>query len=57
MGSSIGNFNRLGAEEFLMGLFEVMKSNDKLMIMFDLRKNYKTIQKAYDDPKGISSSF
>lgn len=34
-----------------------MKQNDLLMISFDLKKDYKTIQLAYNDPQGVSEEF
>jgi|JI61114C2RNA_FD_contig_31_3560089_length_978_multi_4_in_0_out_0_2 L-histidine N-alpha-methyltransferase len=34
-----------------------MKPNDLLLITFDLRKDYKVIEAAYDDHLGVSRDF
>lgn len=57
LGGNIGNYLEDDVEE-LLGLFqENMKANDQLLIGFDLKKNPRTIQNAYDDPHGITKRF
>ncbi|WP_179343576.1 L-histidine N(alpha)-methyltransferase [Winogradskyella ursingii] len=57
LGGNIGNYLEEDVEE-LLGLFhENMKSNDKLLIGFDLKKNPIIIQNAYYDIHGITKRF
>jgi dimethylhistidine N-methyltransferase len=57
LGSSIGNFNKEQAVKFLGELNEKLKSGDQALIGFDLKKNPKTILRAYNDSKGVTKRF
>lgn len=56
-GSSIGNFEVEEARTFLKALRKNMSNLDYLLIGFDLIKDTDTIERAYNDNKGITSKF
>ncbi|MFC2123443.1 L-histidine N(alpha)-methyltransferase [Bacteroidota bacterium] len=57
MGANIGNYTFEEAIDFVKSLSDEMKNDDMLMIGFDLKKDPRLIQAAYDDPHGITSQF
>lgn len=57
LGSNIGNYVDDKADELLTLFNNNMKSGDKLLIGFDLKKNPLVIQKAYLDDGGITKKF
>lgn len=57
LGSSIGNFDLIGAEHFLISLHDQLKKGDLLLIGFDLKKSISILLKAYDDSEGLTRSF
>ncbi len=57
LGSSIGNFDLLHAEDFLRKLSSNMKQNDSLLIGFDLVKDINVLNDAYNDNEGITAEF
>lgn len=57
MGGNIGNYLHDDAAELLKKFNAGMKKGDMLLMGMDLRKNPRTIQKAYDDPHGITKAF
>ncbi len=57
LGSNIGNFQFEKIQEILADFGRNLKSDDAVLIGFDLRKNPLTIRRAYDDPEGITRSF
>jgi L-histidine N-alpha-methyltransferase len=57
MGANIGNFPTEKAIEFLTKISGVMSSDDQLLIGFDLKKDPRLIDAAYDDPDGITRDF
>ena len=57
MGSNIGNFSNEKAISFLQLLKNSLQPNDYVLIAFDLKKNPKTILKAYNDEEGITKRF
>lgn len=57
LGSSIGNFDLPHAEEFLKKISSVMKPNDSLLIGFDLVKDIKILNAAYNDKEGVTAEF
>jgi dimethylhistidine N-methyltransferase len=57
LGSSIGNFSPAEARQFLHSLRGAMGPDDYLLIGFDLVKNIRIMQDAYDDPEGITALF
>lgn len=56
-GSNIGNMNDTEATEFLLKLRTCMKPGDLLIVGFDLKKDLGMLQRAYDDPEGITAEF
>lgn len=57
LGANIGNFNREDAKSFVSQLASNMRPSDLLLIGFDLKKNPRLIQAAYDDEGGITREF
>jgi dimethylhistidine N-methyltransferase len=57
LGSNIGNFDRDGAEQFLQLLRGVLRAGDALLLGADLKKDQATLEAAYDDALGVTSSF
>lgn len=57
MGANIGNFTVQEAAQFLRKLAIPLAKNDLLLIGFDLKKDPRVIQEAYDDPRGLTARF
>ncbi len=57
MGANIGNFNVKEATKFVSSTSKSMSPGDQLLIGFDLKKDPRLIQAAYDDPHGITRDF
>ncbi len=57
LGSSVGNFDRPGAAEFLRLLHAELRSGDALLLGADLRKNKPILDAAYDDSAGVTARF
>lgn len=57
MGSSIGNFSRPGAAEFLSGFAKGLKPSDSLIIGLDACKDPEKVYKAYNDSRGVTKRF
>lgn len=57
LGGNIGNYMENQAKELLDLFYSSMKKEDKLLVGFDLKKNPRVVQKAYDDPHGITKRF
>ena len=57
LGSNIGNFEYDAAVDLLQHFGSYLSPDDKLLIGFDLQKDPKLIQKAYDDHQGITKRF
>jgi EasF-like predicted methyltransferase len=57
MGSSMGNFSRSDAADFLGGFARVLKPSDFLLIGLDACKDPERVFKAYNDSKGITRQF
>ncbi len=57
LGSNIGNFTPERANSFFRRLREVMKQGDLLLMGIDLKKDPRTILKAYNDDAGITRAF
>ncbi len=56
-GSSIGNFSLQETKEFLHHLRVYLHVGDYVLIGFDLRKDIKTLIRAYNDTTGITRAF
>ncbi|NBC64446.1 MAG: L-histidine N(alpha)-methyltransferase, partial [Bacteroidetes bacterium] len=56
-GSTIGNFTRENAEEFIGLIANSLHQNDGLLIGFDLVKDRETLLAAYNDSQGVTAEF
>jgi L-histidine N-alpha-methyltransferase len=57
MGANIGNFSIPEASELLKKIVRHLSANDFVLIGFDLKKDPRVIQEAYDDPHGLTREF
>ena len=57
LGSTIGNFERDAAEEFLRAVRGTLCPGDGLLLGTDLVKPAATLLAAYDDPLGVTAAF
>lgn len=57
LGGNIGNYKDNEAAELLKKFNAGMQQGDMLLVGIDLKKNPRVIQKAYDDPHGITKAF
>lgn len=57
LGSTIGNFEYQEAIEFLISLRENMQTGDFLLLGFDLEKDVKLLEDAYNDRLGFTAAF
>lgn len=57
LGSTIGNFGRDKAREFLASLRELLRPKDVLLLGADLIKPIERMLLAYDDPTGVTAAF
>lgn len=57
LGSNIGNFTLARARIFLQQLHDVLDNGDYVLIGFDLKKDPRVIQRAYDDGAGVTARF
>lgn len=56
-GSTIGNFTKDNAADFITLIADLACMNGGLLIGFDLLKDRETLIAAYDDSKGITAAF
>ena len=57
LGSTIGNFERPAAVEFLREVRRILRTGDSLLLGTDLEKPVAQLLAAYDDPLGITAAF
>ena len=57
LGSTIGNFERLRAVDFLQALRRSLRPGDALLIGADLVNDRDQMLRAYDDPIGLTAAF
>jgi L-histidine N-alpha-methyltransferase len=57
LGSTIGNFDRDAARNFLRDMREILLPGDALLLGTDLEKDIPTQILAYDDPAGVTAAF
>ncbi len=57
LGSTIGNFERPCAVEFLRDLRSGLRPGDNLLLGADLVKDHARMLAAYDDPTGVTAAF
>lgn len=56
-GSTIGNFTKKKAKEFINRIANISGENGGLIIGVDLKKDKKILEAAYNDKKGITAEF
>lgn len=57
LGSTIGNFDRPAAHDFLRNVNAVLEPGDSLLLGTDLEKGVAVQIQAYDDPIGVTAAF
>ena len=57
LGSTIGNFDRPVAVDFLRDIRAVLREGDTLLLGADLEKPTSQLLAAYDDPAGVTAAF
>jgi L-histidine N-alpha-methyltransferase len=57
LGSTIGNFDRPAAAEFLQQIRRILQPGDALLLGTDLEKAIPLLLDAYDDPLGVTAAF
>lgn len=57
LGSTIGNFDRPCADQFLRQIREILHPGDALLLATDLEKPVSQLLLAYDDPIGVTAAF
>src|SRR5689334_9702397 len=57
LGSTIGNFDRPAADDFLRQVRTVLQPGDSLLLGTDLEKSVEVQLLAYDDPAGVTAAF
>jgi len=56
-GSTIGNFTKDKAKEFINRIADIAGENGGLIIGVDLKKDKHTLEAAYNDSKGVTADF
>lgn len=56
-GSSIGNFSRADAKEFLSRVREQLDDDGALLIGVDMKKDEDVLNRAYNDAAGVTAAF
>lgn len=56
-GSTIGNFEPMEARSFIMKSAQLLNEGDGFLIGVDTKKDIQTLEKAYDDAKGVTAAF
>ena len=57
MGSNIGNYEPPEAVRLLRSLHGSLRGGDGLLVGADLKKDRETLERAYDDPTGVTAAF
>ncbi len=57
LGSSIGNFEFAEAADFLKNIVRLLTPEDLFLIGFDLEKDRRILERAYDDSMGVTARF
>lgn len=57
LGSNIGNFNLIEAQEFISNVNENLNSGDYFLLGVDLKKDPRVILSAYNDKGGVTKAF
>lgn len=57
LGSNIGNFNKQQSRDFLKKLWMSLNTSDHVLIGYDLKKDSRILNKAYNDSTGLTRAF
>ncbi|HZZ64981.1 MAG TPA: L-histidine N(alpha)-methyltransferase [Candidatus Baltobacteraceae bacterium] len=57
LGSNIGNYEPAQALELLRGISACLKPGDGLLLGADLKKDAASLERAYNDPTGVTAAF
>ncbi|MBV8151388.1 MAG: L-histidine N(alpha)-methyltransferase [Candidatus Eremiobacteraeota bacterium] len=57
LGSNIGNFEPVAAAALLRSLARALGAGDALLVGTDLKKGIERLERAYDDPTGVTAAF
>jgi len=57
MGSNIGNYEPEQARELLRAVASSLKKSDGILVGMDLKKEPRVLERAYDDPTGVTAAF
>jgi L-histidine N-alpha-methyltransferase len=57
LGSNIGNYDPPHARALLRALALAMRPGDHLLLGADLKKDVRMLERAYDDPTGVTAAF
>ena len=57
LGSNVGNFEPVQAEELFVLLGKTLRRGDGLLIGYDLKKDASVLELAYNDPTGVTAAF
>ncbi len=57
LGSTIGNFPPIDANQFLIDIRNLLQPGDSLLLGADLIKPARQLEVAYDDPVGVTAAF
>ncbi|MEM9692093.1 MAG: L-histidine N(alpha)-methyltransferase [Myxococcota bacterium] len=57
LGSNLGNFNRVQSMAFLRRLWNSLRTDDYVLIGFDLKKDIDRLLAAYNDRDGVTAAF
>lgn len=57
LGSNVGNLERAAAADFLSRVCDTLKPGDGILVGFDLRKDRRRLEEAYDDACGVTAAF
>ena len=56
-GSSIGNFDPVGAEAFLAAVARTLGAGGRLIVGVDAKKEHRVLSRAYNDAAGVTARF
>jgi dimethylhistidine N-methyltransferase len=57
LGSNVGNLDDVNARGFFSSLYEALLPGDHVLVSFDLVKDVRVMQPAYDDASGVTAEF
>ena len=57
LGSNLGNYEPHAAEALLSALVRALRPGDGILLGTDLKKDAPTLERAYNDPTGVTAAF